>query len=440
MDFAKKSFFGLVFLILIFLGTEAGLVLLRSPSLQYYRDLKLIHSFHPDYYVALEPGESKYVSHFAGKWEGQFSINSFGLRGKEEPIPGKPKLLCLGDSLVMGFGVGDSDTFCQLLDGIQLKGEARQALNLGVDAYGSRGSYYRLKDISSKLDNVKEVLFFISPNDFDMPEALAKKGILPDDQTDAIREKDPNYARNFKLQFILTRISYTLQALKLAYEQIQVTFAVTKLSVCKELDSAGFYRCSLLASADAKADVQSGSNRPSGNLVSYFESSFFRTVKKPNCDSDITPTSAVFGTMCPEPVPSHVTCVDSPPSFDTLPVLPELTQEYYQKMIDLAKERGFKLVPVILPIQIEEIYCYNNGKYHPLENYATRASAFFEKRGVKVLRFKKETGSMCGFDQNGKKFGILDHYIPEDGHFTKRGNIWAADSLKAKLKETDLAL
>ncbi|PJZ76143.1 LA_2490 family SGNH/GDSL-type esterase [Leptospira neocaledonica] len=436
MDFAKKSFFGLVFLILIFLGTEAGLVLLRSPSLQYYRDLKLIHSFHPDYYVALEPGQSKYVSHFAGKWEGQFSINSLGLRGKEEPIPGKPKLLCLGDSLVMGFGVGDSDTFCQLLDGIQLKGEARQALNLGVDAYGSRGSYFRLKDISSKLDNVKEVLFFISPNDFDMPEALAKKGILPDDQTDAIREKDPNYARNFKLQFILTRISYTLQSLKLAYEQIQVTFAVTKLSVCKELDSVGLYRCRRLDGDEVSAEPK----KPSGNLVSYFESSFFRTVKRPNCDTDITPTSAVFGAMCPETVPSHVSCVDSAPSFETLPALPELTQEYYQKMIDLAKERGFKLVPVILPIQIEEIYCYNNGKYHPLENYATRASTFFEKRGVKVLRFKKETASMCGFDQNGKKFGILDHYIPEDGHFTKRGNIWAADSLKTKLKETDLAL
>ncbi|TGL58493.1 LA_2490 family SGNH/GDSL-type esterase [Leptospira sarikeiensis] len=435
MDFAKKSFFGFLFLILIFLGTEAGLFLLRSPSLQYYRDLKLIHSFHPEYYVALEPGESKYVRHFAGKWEGQFSINSLGLRGAEEPIPGKPKLLCLGDSLVMGFGVGDSDTFCQLLNGIEINGGSRQALNLGVDAYGSRGSYYRLKDISSKLDNVKEVLFFISPNDFDMPEALAKKGILPDDQTDALREKDPNYARNFKFQFILTKISYTLQALKLAYEQTQVNYAITKLTVCKELDSAGFYRCALL---DGEGSLEPG--KVSGNLSTYMKSSFFREVKKPNCDSDLSPSSAVFGAMCPEPVPSHVTCVDSPPSSDSLPVLPELTQEYYQKMIDLAKEKGFKLIPVILPIQIEEIFCYNNGKYHPLENYATRASAFFEKRGVKVLRFKKETSSMCGFDPNGKKYGILDHYIPEDGHFTKRGNVWAAESLRAKLKESDLAL
>lgn len=64
-----------------------------------------------------------------------------------------------GDSLVMGFGVGDPDTFCALLDGLELKGGARQSLNLGVDAYGSSGSYLRLKDIAARLDHVSEVLF-----------------------------------------------------------------------------------------------------------------------------------------------------------------------------------------------------------------------------------------------------------------------------------------
>ncbi|TGK01099.1 lipase [Leptospira semungkisensis] len=427
MDFAKKALLALLFLAIVFFGTEAGLTFLRSPSLQYYRDLKLIHSFHPEYFVALEPGESRYVRHFAGKWEGQFTVNSLGLRGTNEAIPGKPKLLCLGDSLVMGFGVSDSDTFCQLLDGLVLNGEERQALNLGVDAYGSRGSYYRLKDISAKLDNIKEVLFFISPNDFDMPEALAEKGILPDDQTDALREKDPNYARNFKLQFILTRISYTLQALKLAWEQIQVTSAVTKHAVKNEIKSAGF----------------SKDSGPDENLKTYFKGSFFRSVKGPDCDPKSEKkeaTVASLGPICPEPIPSHVKCVDSIPNSESLSVLPELTQVYYQKMIELSKEKGFRLVPVILPIQIEEIYCYNNGKYHPLENYAIRASSFFEKRGIKVLRFKQETAAMCGTDAQGKKFGILDHYIPEDGHFTKRGNYWAAESLRAKLKEFQLAL
>lgn len=437
MDFAKKAGLGILFLGIAFLGTELGLSLLRSPSLQYYRDLKILHTFHPEYYVALQSNESLYIRHFAGKWEGRFTVNSLGLRGTEEPVQGKPKLLCLGDSLVMGFGVTDSDTFCQLLDGIELGGAKRQALNLGVDAYGSRGSYYRLKDISSKLDTVKEVLFFISPNDFDMPEVLAAKGILPDDQTDALREKDPNYARNFKFQFHLTRISYTLQALKLAWEQIKVTYDFTRLSIKLELISAGLYPQSWLV-RDLAEDKIPKEMIKEGNMLSYLKSSFYRPVKEPNC-GEKTVTGEIRG-VCPEPIPAHVQCTDRIPSIDSLPVLPELTQTYYQKMIDLSRERGFRLIPVILPIQIEEIFCFNNGKYHPLENYALRASAFFQKRGIEVLRFKKETASMCGVDSSGKPFGILDHYIPEDGHFTKRGNSWAAEALKDRLKELDLAL
>ncbi len=438
MDFAKKAGLGFLFLVLVFLGTEAGLTLLQSPSLQYYRDLKILHTFHPEYYVALQSKESIYVTHFAGKWEGRFTVNSLGLRGVQEPIPGKPKLLCLGDSLVMGFGVTDSDTFCQLLDGIDIGGQARQALNLGVDAYGSRGSYYRLKDITGKLDNVKEVLFFISPNDFDMPAVLAEKGILPDDQTDALREKDLEYARNFKFQFHLTRISYTLQALKLALEQIKVTFAVTKLTIKQELISSGIYPRSWLEE-EAKTNGKSLDSIQEGNMGTYLNSAFFRPVKKQDCDPKIT-NSGEIRSVCPEPIPSHVQCVDRAPNLESLDPLPELTQKYYQKMIDLAKERGFRLIPVILPIQIEEIFCYTNGKYHPLENYAFRAESFFAKRGVSTLRFKKETASMCGIDSNGKKFGILDHYIPEDGHFTKRGNAWAAEALRTRLKELKLAL
>ncbi|EPG68022.1 LA_2490 family SGNH/GDSL-type esterase [Leptospira wolffii] len=437
MDLVKKAGLGILFLGLVFLGTELGLHLLRSPSLQYYRDLKVLHTFHPEYYVALEPNESIYVRHFAGKWEGQFTVNSMGLRGTEDPIQGKPKLLCLGDSLVMGFGVADSDTFCQLLDGIELSGGKRQALNLGVDAYGSRGSYYRLKDIAPRLDNVKEVLFFISPNDFDMPEVLAAKGILPDDQTDALREKDPNYARNFKFQFHLTRISYTLQALKLAWEQILVTYAFTRLTVKQELISAGLYPRSWLEKDLSEGKIPAGSALE-GSITTYLKSSFYRPVKKPDCGEK--PVLSEIRGMCPEPIPAHVQCTDSMPSIDSLQPLPELTQTYYQKMIDLSRERGFRLIPVILPIQIEEIFCFNNGKYHPLENYAWRASTFFEKRGVRVLRFKKETASMCGTDPSGKSFGVLDHYIPEDGHFTKKGNAWAAKAVRNRLKEPDLAL
>ncbi|EQA47286.1 hypothetical protein LEP1GSC050_1091 [Leptospira broomii serovar Hurstbridge str. 5399] len=425
MSFAKKAGWILFLVGIAFLGTEVGLRFLKSPSLQYYRDLKVLHQYHPDYYVGLEPNQSLFVRHFAGKWEGQISTNSLGLRGTKDPISNKPKLLCLGDSLVMGFGVGDPDTFCSLLDGLELKGGARQSLNLGVDAYGSSGSYLRLKDISARLDHVSEVLFFISPNDFDMPEALAAKGILPDDQTDAARESDPNYRRNFRIQFELTKWSYALQAMKLAWEQLSVTASVTKMNIANEIKSAGM----------------SENSQPGENLGSYIKNSFYHPPKRPNC-SPVAPVmkEAALGPICPEPVPADVRCSDTIPKLTELEPLPELTQRSYDGMIALAKEKGFRLIPVIVPIQVEEIYCYNNGKYHKLENYAIRSASYFEKKGIPVMRLKKDTVTMCKIGTDGRRIGILDHFIPEDGHFTKIGNQWLAEAIAKHLKESPFAL
>lgn len=159
-----KGFFywagrALVFFILVLVGTEILLNVLKSPSLQFYRDQKLLHRYNPVYYVDLATNKDIFIRHFAGKWEGRFRTNSLGMRGLEEPDSTKPQLACLGDSLVMGFGVSDEDTFCHQLNGIELKGGARQTLNLAVDAYGSLGALRRLQDMAPKLKNLKEVLF-----------------------------------------------------------------------------------------------------------------------------------------------------------------------------------------------------------------------------------------------------------------------------------------
>ncbi|PJZ70116.1 lipase [Leptospira perolatii] len=429
MNLAKKAGWAILFGCITFLGTELGLRFLRSPSLQYYRDLKVLHTYHPDYYVALEPNQSIFVRHFAGKWEGHFSTNSLGLRGSSEPIPNKPKLLCLGDSLVMGFGVSDEDTFCSLLDGIELKGGARQALNLGVDAYGSLGSFRRMKEMVNRLDSVKEVLFIISPNDFTMPKALADQGILPDDEIDLIRERDPSYKRNFRIQFELTSWSYALQALKLAWEQLRISASVTKIGIEKEIRSAGL----------------SSVSTPEETFGKYLLQSFYRPPKRKDCSlKELSDTGKVgiptITQTCPEPVPAGIVCAKSASDPSSLASLPELTQKSYESMILFSKEKGFRLIPVIVPMQIEEIFCYQNGGFHELENYAIRASTFFEKRGVRVMQLKKDTLSMCGIDPEGKPKKILDHYIPEDGHFTKIGNRWAADAIAKHLKESGFAL
>lgn len=391
------------------LALESILRLSNPPALRYYRDVKLLHAYHPEYGVALEPNESRFVRHYADLWQGQFTTNSLGLRGLEEPIPGKPKLLCLGDSLVMGFGVSDEDTFCSRLDGFEEKGETFQSLNLGVDAYGSLGSYKRLKDMSTQIDNIKTVLFFISPNDFTMPEELRAQGILPDDESDALHENDPVWKQNFRIQFELTRVSYLLQALKLAYEQTKVKLAQTKYLV--------------------STDTEQLTTSP----IVYLRETFILPVKQQKCEENTE-------FICPTPIQNlNVVCSDSPIDPNSLEPLPETTTRAYDLMIRLSKEKGYRFVPVILPMQIEEVYCRQIGKYNALGTYAIRAKRYLDSQGVKTLDILPYTDKMCGreFTLNGKtkKAGIQDYYIPGDGHLTKIGNLWASESISHALKE-----
>ncbi|PJZ80869.1 LA_2490 family SGNH/GDSL-type esterase [Leptospira meyeri] len=397
-----------LFFPLALLSLELILRISNPPALRYYRDVKLLHAYHPEYGVTLEPNESRFVRHYADLWQGQFTTNSLGLRGKEEPIPKKPKLVCLGDSLVMGFGVSDEDTFCSRLGGLEENGLSFQSLNLGVDAYGSLGSYKRLKDMSGKIDNIHTVLFFISPNDFTMPNELRAQGILPDDENDALHENDPVWKKNFRIQFELTRISYLLQALKLAYEQTKVKFAQTKYII----------------SADT--------NLLTSSPVVYLRETFIIPIKQQKCEE-----KDEF--ICPTPLQNlNVVCSDSPVDPDSLEPLPETTTRAYDLMINLSKEKGYKFVPVFLPMQIEEVYCRQVGKYNALGGYATRAKKYLESKGIQTLDILPYTDKMCGreFTQNGKtkKAGIQDYYIPGDGHLTKLGNLWAAESIADALK------
>lgn len=398
-----------LFFPLALLSLELILRISNPPALRYYRDVKLLHAYHPEYGVTLEPNESRYVRHYADLWQGQFTTNSLGLRGIEEPIPQKPKLVCLGDSLVMGFGVSDEDTFCSRLGGFEENGLSYQSLNLGVDAYGSLGSYKRLKDMSTKIDNIKTVLFFISPNDFTMPEELRAQGILPDDENDALHENDPVWKKNFRIQFELTRISYLLQALKLGYEQTKVKFAQTKY----------------LIAADT--------NLLSSSPLVYLRETFILPVKQQKCEE-----TDEF--ICPTPLQNlNVICSDTPVDPNSLEPLPETTTRAYDLMIELSKEKGYRLVPVILPMQIEEVYCRQLGKFNALGGYAIRAKKYLDSKGIKTLDILPYTDKMCGreFTRNGKtnKAGIQDYYIPGDGHLTKLGNLWAAESIADALKD-----
>jgi hypothetical protein len=410
------------------IGSELLLRFFNPPALKYYRDLKLLHVYHPEYGVGLAPNESRMIRQFSGQWSGRITTNSLGLRGLKEPEKGVGKILCLGDSLVMGFGVSDEDTFCHLLDGIRINTTTYQALNLGVDAYGSMGSAKRLEDILQNLESVQAVLFFVSPNDYSIPDSLRAQGILPDDETDQIRENDPVWKERFRLQFEATRISYLLQALKLSYEQILLQKSQSILAGKEEWESL------------------------TTNPINYFSASFFRTGKSNSeCqETHLTPTNrsgrdgntgdSITGSVpafepkmitCPEkPEDFGYSCLDSEPNPESLPELPELTQRAYMEMYQKSLQEQFRFIPVMLPTQLEEIYCNQVGKFHPLGIYRLQALKFWKQKSVPVIDLMPDTLGMCSRDSK-----IQDYFIPGDGHLTEKGNQWVNQRLQIHLRE-----
>lgn len=423
---AKISFATLLTAILVFPGLEFSLRVLKHPRLQYYRDLKLFHRYHDDYLVALEKNQNLYLKNTDGLWEGKFTTNSMGYRGSPEINPDRKHLVCLGDSIVMGFGVSDEETFCYLLNGIRLQNEIYQSINLGVDAFGSLGSLRRLEEADRQF-SVDVALFVISPNDFTLPESLRERGILSDDENDVIRHNDPAYKRAFELQFELTRASYALMAGKLALEQLRVRYAEQKQFIRNRLIEAGL----LSAGDEIEKRIQ-----PVGP-IRYFFRSYTNPPASP-CpagNEDLT----VREVTCPAPVPRDIRCEDMDPPADRLEELPASTRAAYDEMIDFTRKNGIKLIPVMAPIQRESLYCYSNGRSHPLFRYALRAGDYFRKRGVEVLDLRPHLSKMCGeeleIDGKHKKSDPDDYYIPGDGHYTRAGNLWIAKALTEELKD-----
>lgn len=417
----KKWIRLLLYIILVLILSEIGLRFIDPPSLSYYRNIKLLHRYHRDYYVTLGKNLDIYIKHYSNLWEGRFTTNSLGFRGSPEPDGTSPKLACLGDSLVMGFGVSDEDTFCSLLNGFEWNGRKYEIQNLAVDAYGSLGSAKRLKE-SSELIDIDTVLFFVSPNDFTVPPGLAEQGVLADDIVEKQRENDDTYRRKFFLQFELTRYSYLLQAMKLANEQLKI--------------KRHFFA---LEAQDEWLAMQ--------NPREYLGDSFYRFPPPPDCspDRDVFQNTELeekisnkngsednknrtkpqkSAGMCPEPIREDSHCQDTPP--DTLPPLPEETVYAYNLLLDTIRTKNIRLIVAFIPMQNEDLRCYNNGKHSPLYEYALRSKKFFQSHGIETIEFLDVSREVCPID---------DFFIPGDGHLTKKGNRWVAEQLKTKLKK-----
>lgn len=89
-----------------------------------------------------------------------FSTNSLGYRGPE-PTAGRPRILVLGDSNTVGWGVREEKTFAHL---IQEKSKTTEVLNAGVGNYPLLSQYGLLLEDIEKV-KPKQVIVEFSPLD-----------------------------------------------------------------------------------------------------------------------------------------------------------------------------------------------------------------------------------------------------------------------------------
>jgi len=425
--FAAK-FFGILSLIAVL--TEGLLRILDPPSLQYYRRLKLLHIYNDRYFVGLAPGADYYLKQPANLWEGRFTTNSLGYRGSAEPDD-RPKILCLGDSMVMGFGVSDQDTFCAGLNDLKIGNATYTSMNLGVDAFGSMGSARRLEEAASKLRNIKIALFIVSPNDFRMPPELRARGILSDDETDAVRDADPAYRMSFRVQFEITHYSYVIMALKLSYEQLRIRAEETRRAAVREMIQAGIIEPNMNNPHEAFVERK--------GFLRYFRESFYRPHNIQEAGAGTKPENS-GKISCPEPLPEAIKCEKKSPIFrDVESELPALTRRSYDEMAQTARMNGFTLIPVFLPIDNHVLYCESNGLYSREYDYALIAQEYFRRKGIRYMELRPYISGMCGGQYPGVQgpSRISDQYIPGDGHFTVAGNKWARDAIASELRKME---
>lgn len=403
----------LLWLVVPFVGLLLSEPLLRladPPGLQYYRRAKMVHAYHPEYTISLRPSTSEYLDHPSGLWEGQFTVNSYGMRDLEEPQPGRSKMICLGDSLAMGHGVGDGLNFCHLL---KEKAGSLQVLNASVDGFGTYAYALRTEEIVSQIDAVKIVLLFPSPTDWWIPKRFRERGILPDDEKDLMRKNDIAYKKFFRAQFKATEWFYSLQALKLSQEQLQLRRTIFANDLLAYIESLG----------------KRSPSEAMGAFIAHLNDTLIQKPSRCN-DRKILPS-----TTCPEPLPEGLVCGDSEPDYEPIP---EFTQQNLNRLIHFTRAKGIRLVVVLLPMQEEEIRCAAHGKFHENGLYAVQARRFFKEKGIDVIDLMPYTKSMCRIDVPGKERRIADYFLREDGHLTELGNRWAASALMSELSKRGL--
>ncbi len=381
-------------LILLFLFLEISLRVIKPDAFEFYWLQKQFHKYSEEYLVDLEPDIHLRLKHFQNIFDIQFSTNERGFRATRTVDNTIPQIGCIGDSVTMGFGVSDQDTFCKSLDGfLDPSGRSYQSINLGVDAYGPSAIKEKLK-AQIPILNLK-ILYYFPSNGDDIDEFSFYS-----------KMNSPLAKTLFKYQFLASKYSYLFLALKVTQEQMVYRFRETFL---QPFQTATFtYHCLM--------DSQKEFNCPYTNIPDYLKSFLSDFQRPPKAPKNEPPR---FG-------PKE--CQDTS---DEHPI-PDSVYTSTKEILALARESQIKILIFLAPIDIETAYCSQLGKQHRLYNYSRTLKNFLIKENIDYVDLNEYTYLMK--DEQGR-LNPRPYYIVGDGHYTEKGNLWVSEILKKKTKE-----
>jgi GDSL-like Lipase/Acylhydrolase family len=124
-------------------------------------DMSYLHTYSEAYGWAPRPGFRSATGQGP-----KTSINSAGYRGGEYPewrLPGKKRVLMLGDSIAFGYGVADEETSSRQLEELDPEFEV---VNLAVQGYGTDQALLRFEQEGLRFRPDAAILNFCLANDF----------------------------------------------------------------------------------------------------------------------------------------------------------------------------------------------------------------------------------------------------------------------------------
>lgn len=387
----KLAAFGL----LVFLATEISLRIIQPTALEFYFRQKQYHKFEPDYFVDLEANARVTIRHFMDFFTMRFSTNEYGFRGTDPINNQMPQIGCIGDSITMGFGVHDEDTFCYRLNHYQdSAGVKYQSVNLGVDAYGPTAIAEKLEKYAGKL-NLKLLYYLPSPGD-DIDDIQFQQ-----------KKADPLKYQMFKWQFLLTKHSYAILGLRVTQEQLTYRFKETFIWPYQKLRRT--------LACNGRPLNQCGDVY--GNGQYHFLQQFIS--HRP------TPLPILKTTTAGLPA---VTCQKQRKKVKIAPAI--LTA--IDKIRKISQKHKIRLVLIATPIDVETAYCSQRGLHHGYYDYILSLKDILVARGYEFMDMNEYTEQMK--DANGK-FNVRPYYIYGDGHYTKKGHDWIYKVIYQKTRE-----